>query len=104
LDPDAPHAFMFGERGLLESRLKAAGFSDVREEVLTVTGPWEGTPEDYWQQFAEVAPQRRRLIAKMSPEARAKAAGDVFAMLRRFSSGRGLEIPLEIVTGTGVKL
>jgi ubiquinone/menaquinone biosynthesis C-methylase UbiE len=103
LDPDAPHAFMFGERGLLESRLKAAGFSDVREEVLTVTGRWEGTLEEYWQQFAEVAPLRRKLIAKMSPDARAKAAADVFAMLRKFSSGRGLEVPLEIVTGTGVK-
>ena len=102
-DPDAPHAFMFGERGLLESRLKAAGFADVREEVRTVTGRWEGTPEDYWQQFTEVAAPFRPLIAKLTPETRAKAEAEIFAGLRKLSDGKVITMPLEIVIGTGVK-
>jgi ubiquinone/menaquinone biosynthesis C-methylase UbiE len=102
-DPDAPNAFMFGERGLLASRLNAAGFADAREEVKALVGPWTRSLEEYAQQFAEVAPQRRRLMAKMSPDARANATADVLASLRRFSRGPGLEIPLEIVVGTGVK-
>ncbi len=102
-DPDAPHAFMFGERGLLESRLKAAGFADVREEVRTVTGRWDGSPEDYWQQFTEVAAPFRPLIAKLTPETRAKAEAEIFAALREFSDGKGLTMPLEIVIGTGVQ-
>ena len=102
-DPDAPHAFMFGERGLLESRLKAAGFADVREEVRTVTGRWQGTPEEYWQQFTEVAAPFRPLIAKLTPETRAKAEAEIFAGLRKIHDGKALTMPLEIVIGTGVK-
>jgi SAM-dependent methyltransferase len=101
-DPDAPHAFMFGERGLLESRLKAAGFADVREEVRTVIGRWDGSPEDYWQQFTEVAAPFRPLIAELTPETRAKAEREIFAGLRKFSGDKILTMPLEIVIGTGV--
>lgn len=102
-DPDAPHAFMFGERGLLENRLKAAGFSDVREEVRIITGRWEGSPEDYWQQFTEVAAPFRPLIAKLTPETRAKAEAEIFAGLRKLSDGKVLTMPLEIVIGTGAQ-
>ena len=102
-DPDAPHAFMFGERGLLQSRLQAAGFADAREEVRTVTGHWEGTPEEYWQQFTEVAAPFRPLIAKLTPEMRAKVESEVFANLRKLADGPGFTMPLEIVIGTGIK-
>jgi hypothetical protein len=94
---------MFGERGLLENRLKAAGFSDVREEVRIITGRWEGSPEDYWQQFTEVAAPFRPLIAKLTPETRAKAEAEIFAGLRKLSDGKVLTMPLEIVIGTGAQ-
>ncbi len=102
-DPDAPHAFMFGERGLLRRRLDEAGFSDAREEVRTVIGHWKGTPEEYWQQFTEVAAPFRPLIAKLTPETRAKAESEIFAGLRKLSDGKELSMPLEIVVGTGVR-
>ena len=102
-DPDAPHAFMFGERGLLRHRLEEAGFSDVREEVRTVTGHWKGTPEEYWQQFTEVAAPFRPLIAKLTPETRAKAEAEIFAGLRKLSDGKELSMSLEIVVGTGAR-
>lgn len=102
-DPDAPHAFMFGERGLLRRRLDEAGFSDAREEVRTVIGHWKGTPEEYWQQFTEVAAPFRPLIAKLTPETRAKAETEIFAGLRKLSDGKELSMPLEIVVGTGVR-
>jgi SAM-dependent methyltransferase len=102
-DPDAPHAFMFGERGLLAGKLKAAGFAQVREDVRTVVGHWDGTPEEYWQEFTEVAAPFRPLIAQLTPDMRAKVEGEVFAALRTFSDGAGLSIPLEIVIGTGIK-
>jgi SAM-dependent methyltransferase len=101
--PDAPHAFMFGERGLLESRLRAAGFTDVREEVRTVTGRWDGTPEDYWRQFTEVAAPFRPLIAKLTTETRSRAEAEIFDGLRGLSRGGVLTMPLEIVIGTGVQ-
>ena len=102
-DPDAPHAFMFGERGLLASKLKAAGFADAREEVRTVTGHWEGTPEQYWQQFTEVAAPFRPLIAQLTPETRQKVETEIYLGLRNLGDGSGFSMPLEIVIGAGVK-
>jgi SAM-dependent methyltransferase len=102
-DPDAPHAFMFGERGLLASKLKAAGFANAREEVRTVTGRWEGSPEQYWQQFTEVAVPFRPLIAKLTPDMRKKVEGEIYLGLRNLADGAGFSMPLEIVIGTGAK-
>jgi len=102
-DPDAPHAFMFGERGLLTSKLQAGGFADAREEVRTVKGFWAGTPQEYWQQFTEVAAPFRPLIAKLAPEQRSQVENEIFTGLRKFAEGSGFTMPLEIVIGTGVK-
>ena len=102
-DPDAPHAFMFGERGLLKSRLEAAGFTQVSEEVRTVPGRWVGPPEQYWQQFTEVAAPFRPLVAKLTGETRAKAEAEIIAGLRKLSDGTAVTMPLEIVVGTGIR-
>ncbi|MGB0035272.1 MAG: class I SAM-dependent methyltransferase [Candidatus Acidiferrales bacterium] len=100
-DPDAPNAFMYGERDRLRRTLEAAGFRDVREEVRSVPGRWMGTPEKYWQQFSEVAAPFRPLIEKLTPEARGKAVCEILAELGKFWDGKNLTMPLEIVIGTG---
>ena len=102
-DPDAPHAFMFGERGLLKSRLEAAGFAQVREEVRTVQARWSGSAEEYWQQFTEVAAPFRPLVAKLAGDTRARAETEILAALRKLSDGTAITMPLEIVIGTGVR-
>ena len=102
-DPDAPHAFMFGERGLLKSRLEAAGFAQVREEVRTVQARWSGSAEEYWQQFTEVAAPFRPLVAKLTSETRVRAETEILAGLRKLSDGTAITMPLEIVIGTGVR-
>jgi len=102
-DPDAPHAFMFGERGLLKSRMEAAGFAHVHEEARTVPARWVGSPEEYWQQFTEVAAPFRPLIAQLMPEMRARAEAEIMAGLRKLSDGRTITMALEIVMGTGIR-
>src|ERR1700740_561958 len=54
-DPDAPHLFMFGDRGRVRGAIWGAGFVDTSEEVRTVTGKWTSSLEKYWEQFTEVA-------------------------------------------------
>jgi len=102
-DPDAPHAFMFGERGLLKSRLEAAGFVQVHEDVRTISGRWLGGPEQYWQQFTEVAAPFRPLVAKLTGETRSRAEAEIFAELRKFSDGSVITMPMEIVVGSGIR-
>lgn len=102
-DPDAPHAFMFGERGLLKRRLEAAGFAQGTEQVRTISGRWLGPPEQYWQQFTEVAAPFRPLVAKLTGEARLRAEAEIFSELRKLSDGSVITMPLEIVVGTGIR-
>ena len=66
-DPDGPSLFMFGERDRLRHSLEAAGFRNVHEEARIVNGHWAGPPEEYWEQFSEVAAPFRPLIAQLSP-------------------------------------
>jgi ubiquinone/menaquinone biosynthesis C-methylase UbiE len=100
-DPDAPHLFMFGERGRLRRTLEAAGFADAREEVRSITGKWTSTLEKYWEQFTEVAAPFRPLIERLTPETRAKAVEEILAALRKYWDGKELNMPIEIVVGTG---
>ncbi|MGA8142881.1 MAG: class I SAM-dependent methyltransferase [Candidatus Acidiferrales bacterium] len=102
-DPDAPHLFMFGERGRLRRTLEAAGFSEAREEVRSVQGKWTSSLEKYWEQFTEVAAPFRPLIEKLTPETRAKAVEEVLDALRKYWDGKELNMPLEIVIGTGTR-
>jgi len=102
-DPDAPHLFMFGERGLLRRTIEAAGFTGVSEEVRTVAGKWTSALEKYWEQFAEVAAPFRPLIEKLTPETRAQAVEEILGALRKYWDGKELNMPLEIVIGTGTR-
>ncbi|MGH9745606.1 MAG: class I SAM-dependent methyltransferase [Candidatus Acidiferrales bacterium] len=102
-DPDAPHLFMFGERGRLRRTLEEAGFKDAHEEVRTIAGKWTSSLEKYWEQFTEVAAPFRPLIEKLTPETRAKAVEEILVALRKFSDGKELNMPLEIVVGTGTR-
>ena len=102
-DPDAPHLFMYGERGRLRRTLEEAGFADAREEVRTTSGLWTSSPEKYWEQFTEVAAAFRPLVEKLTPETLAKAVEEVLAGLRKYWDGKELNMPLEIVVGTGTR-
>jgi SAM-dependent methyltransferase len=102
-DPDGPSLFMFGERDRLRRALQAAGFSNVHEEDRIIAGRWPLSLEEYWQQFSEVAALFRPLIEQLTPEKMAQARSEIFAALKRFWDGKELNMPLEIVIGTGTR-
>jgi SAM-dependent methyltransferase len=102
-DPDAPNLFMFGESGRLRRALEAAGFRNVHEEDRIVPGRWAGTLEEYWVQFSEIAAPFRPLIEQLTPEKKAAAVAEILAALRKFWNGKEMNMPLEIVIGTGTR-
>jgi SAM-dependent methyltransferase len=102
-DPDAPNPFMFGERGRLRRALEAAGFRNVHEEDRIVPGRWAGTLEQYWEQFSEIAAPFRPLIEQLTPQKKAEAVAEILAVLGRFWNGKEMNMPLEIVIGTGIR-
>jgi len=102
-DPDGPSMFMFGERDRLRRALEAAGFTNVHEEARIVNGHWAGPPEEYWEQFSEVAAPFRPLLAQLSPQEKAAAIAEILTALKRFWNGRELNMPLEIVIASGTR-
>jgi ubiquinone/menaquinone biosynthesis C-methylase UbiE len=102
-DPDGPSLFMFGERDRLRRVLQAAGFSNVHEADRIIAGRWSMSLEEYWEQFSEVAAPFRPLIDQLTPEKMAQAKSEIFAALNKFWDGKELNMPLEIVIGTGTR-
>src|SRR6266481_3145776 len=102
-DPDGPSLFMFGERDRLRRALQAASFNNVHEEDRIIAGRWPSSVEEYWEQFSEVAAPFRPLIEQLTPEKMAVAKSEIFAELKRFWDGKELNMPLEIVIGTGAR-
>jgi SAM-dependent methyltransferase len=72
-DPNAPHAFMFAERGLLT------------------------------QQFTEIAAPFRSLVAKPTGETHTRAEAEIFEAPLNLYDGSAITMPLEIVVGTGIR-
>src|SRR6266478_8068289 len=102
-DPDGPSMFMFGERDRLRRALEAAGFTNVHEEARIIAGRWAASVEEYWEQFTEVAAPFRPLIDQLTPEKMAQAKAEIFAALKKFWNGKELNMPLEIIIGTGMR-
>jgi SAM-dependent methyltransferase len=102
-DPDGPSLFMFGERERLRRALETAGFSNVHEEDRIVPGRWASSIEEYWEQFSEVAAPFRPLIEQLTPEKLSQAKSEIYTALKKFWNGKELNMPLEIVIGTGMR-
>ncbi len=94
---------MFGERDRLRRALEAAGFTNVHEEDRIIAGRWALSIEKYWEQFTEVTAQFRLLLDQFTPEKMVQAQSEIFAALRKFWNGKELNMPLEIVIGTGTR-
>src|SRR6267142_1684770 len=92
-----------GGRDRLRRALQAAGFNNVHEEDRIIAGRWPSSVEEYWEQFSEVAAPFRPLIEQLTPEKMAVAKSEILAALKRFWDGKELNMPLEIVIGTGTR-
>jgi len=101
-DPDAPNIAMFGEPNRMRSALESAGFANAKEEFRTVDGRWQGTIDEYWNQFSEVAAPFRAILNQLTPESKSQAVTEIKSALKNFQRGSEIIVPLEIVIGTGV--
>jgi ubiquinone/menaquinone biosynthesis C-methylase UbiE len=102
-DPNGPSLFMFGETGRLRRALESAGFRRVHEEDRIIAGRWADSLERYWEQFTEVAAPFRPLLEQLTPEKKEQARLESLAALKKFWNGKELNMPLEIVIGSGMR-
>src|SRR3981189_1772283 len=102
-DPDGPSLFMFGERDRLRHALEAAGFGNVHEEDRIIAGRWPSSVEQYWEQFTEVAAPFRPLLDQLTAEQRTQARAESLVAVKKFWNGQEVNLPLEIVIGSGMR-
>jgi hypothetical protein len=94
---------MFGESGRLRRALEAAGFGNVHEEDRIIAGHWPSSVEQYWEQFTEVAAPFRPLLDQLTAEQRSQARAESLEEVKKFWNGQEVNLPLEIVIGSGMR-
>jgi ubiquinone/menaquinone biosynthesis C-methylase UbiE len=101
--PGAPHVFRFSEPGSLAQVFRDAGFSAVGEKALRIPCERPGSPEDFWEEFREVAAPFRPLIAALPPDRRAALDRDVLAAIRQHHDGQAFHFHAEVNLAVGTR-
>lgn len=101
IPPEARAMFRFASSGSLEDVLKAAGFCNVIEQLLTLPRVWSSTPEELWAYQQEVSILYYPLFESIPKDLRSKLDTEVSGLLSRFQSGNVLSVPVNIVVVAG---
>ncbi|MBI1749856.1 MAG: class I SAM-dependent methyltransferase [Acidobacteria bacterium] len=102
-EPGAPHVFRFAAPGTLRAAMEQAGFSAVREEALSITLTWPGSPELFWEHFQEIAAPFRPFIQALAPDSYQRMSAEVLAALQPYCRGGHVTLPASIVLVTGMR-
>lgn len=101
--PDAPHPLRFARSGTLAAALRAAGFTDVREETVIVPLPWPGTPEEFLGYIRSDLVTFDHLLLQIAPEQREAAFDEVYTSIRNYDDGESVQFTAAIVVATAVR-
>lgn len=102
-DPDTPHPLRFARAGTLAAALRAARFTDVREETSIVPLPWPGTPEEFLGYIRSDLVTFDRLLLRIAPERREAALDEVFTSIRHYDDGECVQFNAAIVVAVAVR-
>ncbi|MFN8515704.1 MAG: methyltransferase domain-containing protein [Thermomicrobiales bacterium] len=101
--PEAPTPFRFAAPGALGGALGQAGFRQVDERSLIIPAPWPGTPEEYWQQFYDVAVPMRPLFDSLPPDEFTRAKAEAADLLRAQYDGTTVHATVATVVASGTR-
>lgn len=79
--------FAFGQPGLLPGKLRAAGFSSVEENFVTVPWTWPGTPQEVWEYFKEVTVPFAPLLQSVPAGRREEVDAAVINAIAQYAEG-----------------
>jgi ubiquinone/menaquinone biosynthesis C-methylase UbiE len=104
MPPEAQKMFRFAAPGSLDRELRAAGFSDVHEERLTLPRIWAGTSQDLWDYQQEISTLCHPLYAAIPLPLKQEVDARVSFELARFADGDVLSVPVNVVIATAMKV
>jgi len=100
----APHVFRYAAPGSLADVMRDAGFTAVREEQHHLACERLGTPEEFWEEFREVAAPFRPLIEALPADRRAQLDDEVLEAMRAFVVGDRLKFHVDVNLASGTTL
>jgi ubiquinone/menaquinone biosynthesis C-methylase UbiE len=103
-EPGSPSPFRYSEPGTLTRALDDAGFVDAREENATVQTSFPGGPEQWWEWLVDTAAPVQTWMSGMKESDRKAALEEIQTALRGFHRGPSVDIPIDVIVGSGRKL
>src|SRR5205823_12946675 len=103
VEPDAPDAFRFAQRGKLLDVAIQAGVHNASEHLLQFSIDAALSPEDFWTLRCEMSEKLRTRIAKLSQAQTAEVRQEVLESLHRYESDGQIRFPAEVLIVSGVK-
>ena len=103
VDPDAPAAFRFAERGKLAALVKLAGVNGVRERVLEFRMEAPVSLRDFWTLRYELSETIREKVKQLSPAALNTVGQEVQDAAQGFFPKDRMSFPAQSLLVTGLK-
>ena len=95
--------FALAEEDKLTQALRQAGFSQAKEELVTVPWTWLGTPEEVWEYFQDVAVPFVSLLQSIPAERRAEIDAAVLKAIGQYYDGTSIKFTATVNIADAVK-
>jgi len=95
--------FALAEEDKLTQALRQAGFSQAKEELVTVPWTWLGTPEEVWEYFQDVAVPFVSLLQSIPAERRAEIDAAVLKAIGQYYDGASIKFTATVNIAAAVK-
>jgi len=95
--------FALGNKGVLSQTLRQAGFSQAKEELVTVPWTWLGTPEEVWEYFQEVTVPFASLLQSIPAERRGEIDAAVLKAIGQYYDGTSIKFTATVNIADAVK-
>lgn len=95
--------FALGNKGVLAQVLRQAGFSEVKEELVTVPWTWMGTPEEVWEYFQDVAVPFASFIQSIPADRRDEIGAEVVKAISQYYDGASIKFTATVNIAVAVK-
>jgi ubiquinone/menaquinone biosynthesis C-methylase UbiE len=95
--------FALGNKGVLAQVLRQAGFSEVKEELVTVPWTWMGTPEEVWEYFQDVAVPFASFIQSIPADRRDEIDAEVVKAISQYYDGTSIKFTATVNITIAVK-
>lgn len=95
--------FALGNKGVLSQALLQAGFSQVKEDLVTVPWTWVGTPEEIWEYFQNVTVPFASLLQSIPAERRPEVNAAVLQAIGQYFDGTSIKFTATVNIAVAVK-